>query len=124
MRFMRGTRRGAFSLIGALLAVAAGIALVVGGVGGAAASGGTAAKTAHVLIKSFKYHPKPLKVSKGTRVAFTNKDGAKHTATHPGLFNTGVIKHNKTKFITFSHKGTFHYHCTLHPFMKGTVVVH
>jgi plastocyanin len=123
MRVMRGARRSAISLTGALLAVAAGVALVVGGVGGAAASP-NAAKTSHVLIKSFKYHPKPLKISKGTRVAFTNKDRAKHTATHPGLFNTGLIKHNKTKFITFSHKGTFHYHCTLHPFMKGTVVVH
>lgn len=124
MRVTRGARRGALSLTGALLAVAAGVALVVGGVGGAAASGDSAAKTAHVIIKSFKYHPKPLNIRKGTRVAFTNKDRAPHTATHPGMFNTGVIRHNKTKFHTFSKKGTFRFHCTIHPNMKGTVVVH
>lgn len=124
MRAMRGARRGALSLTGALLAVAAGVALVVGGVGGAVASGGASKTTAHVVIKSFKYHPKPLKIHKGTRVAFTNKDHAPHTATHPGMFNTGVIGHNKTKFHTFSKKGIFHFHCTIHPNMKGTVVVH
>jgi plastocyanin len=124
MKVTRGARRGALSLTGALLAVAAGVALVVGGVGGAAASGDAGAKTAHVIIKSFKYHPKPLEIRKRTKVAFTNKDRAPHTATHPGMFNTGVIRHNKTKFHTFSKKGTFHFHCTIHPNMKGTVVVH
>jgi plastocyanin len=124
MKAIQGARRGALALTGALLAVAAGFALLIGGVGGAAASPNAAAKSARVTIKSFKYHPKPLRISKGTRVGFTNKDRARHTATHRGIFNTGVIKHNQTRFITFRHKGTFRFHCTLHPFMKGTVIVH
>ena len=124
MNVMPNTRRGIIAWSGALLAFAAGLALLVGLAGSSAASGDVAAKNAHVKIKGFAYHPTPLKVHKGTKVAFTNKDGAKHTATHPGIFSTGKIKHGHTAVIKFKHKGTFHYHCTLHPFMKGKIIVH
>jgi plastocyanin len=124
MNAILGKRRRGTAWASGLIALAAAAALVVGLVGGSAAAGDSAAKTARVTIKSFKYHPKPLRIRKGTKVGFTNKDRARHTATHRGLFNTGLIRHNHTKFITFKHKGTFHFHCTLHPFMKGTVVVH
>jgi plastocyanin len=125
---MNGTHIGrgsAISLLGALLAVLASAALLVAIVGGgsAGASGPQAAKRATVKIKSFKYHPSPITVKKGTRVAFTNKDHAKHTATHKGIFNTGKIKHGKTVVIRFKHKGTFKYHCKIHPFMHGKIKV-
>jgi plastocyanin len=116
------TRRGIAAAASALVAIAAGLALMVGLVGGTA-SGQLAAKKATVKIKGFKYHPKPLKVKKGTKVVFTNKDGATHTATDKGVFNTGKIKHNKSASIKFTHKGTYKYICTIHPFMKGTIVV-
>ena len=125
MNVMPNTRRGIIAWSGALLAIAAGLALLIGLAGSSAASGDVAAKNAHVKIKGFAYHPTPIKVHKGTKVAFTNKDGAKHTATaKSGKWNTGKIKHGHTAVIKFKHKGTFHYHCTLHPFMKGKVIVH
>jgi plastocyanin len=107
----------------ALLATAA-AALLAGFIGDAGpASGGVAAKTAKVTIKNFTYHKPKLHVSKGTKVVFANKDGATHTATDKGKFNTGKIKHGHSVAIKFKHKGTFKYLCTLHRFMKGKIVV-
>lgn len=114
------SRRKALPVL-ALVAIAALMVALPGAPAGAA--GPVAAKKAHVSIKNFLYKPKTLKVKKGTRVAFTNKDGAKHTATKKGVFNTGKIKHGKTVTIKFKKKGTFKYVCTLHPFMHGKIVV-
>ncbi len=89
----------------------------------AGGAGADAKKPAGVTIKNFAYHKKTLRVVKGTKVVFRNEDGSTHTATKRGVFNTGNIKHNKAKAIVFKHKGTFGYICTLHPFMKGKIVV-
>jgi plastocyanin len=117
----RGRRVGALGA-GALAVVAA-AAVAVGPIGGAGAVGPQAAKTAKVTIKNFTYHKPKLHVSKGTKVVFANKDGATHTATAKGKFNTGKIKHGHSVAIKFKHKGTFKYLCTLHRFMKGKIVV-
>ena len=118
---MRGNRRR--RLAGAIVASAA---LGVGFLSlSGAPAGASAAKGKHATVKnkSFNYKAKTLHVSKGTKVTWVNKDGAVHTATDRGVFNTKKIKHNRKKSITFNRKGTFKYICTLHPFMHGTVVV-
>ena len=126
---MNGTRIGRGSVIswqGALLAIAASAALVLaiaGSSGAAGAAGPQAAKRVGVKIKNFSYHPTPLKIHKGTKVAFTNKDRAPHTATRKGVFNTGKIRHGKTVVIRFKHKGKFRYHCKIHPGMHGKIIV-
>ncbi len=107
--------------IAVLAAAALTVLAVAGGAGAAAAP--DAKKQAGVTIKNFAYHKKTLRVAKGTKVVFRNKDASTHTATKRGVFNTGKIKHNKAKAVVFKHKGTFRYICTLHPFMKGKVVV-
>jgi plastocyanin len=104
-----------------LAAMAATMLLALAGSG--AVAGAVAKDRASVTIKDFKFHKKTLQVAKGTKVVFKNKDGATHTATDKGVFNTGKIKHGKSKAITFKRKGTFRYICTIHPFMKGKIVV-
>jgi plastocyanin len=84
----------------------------------AARAGGT--KT--VQIKNFAFHPPTLRISKGTRVAFVNSSGVAHTATRSS-FDTRRIAPGKTAFVRFQQKGSFPYHCTIHPFMHGKIVV-
>ena len=69
------------------------------------------------------YNPNPLTVSAGTTVTWTNNDTTTHTATSDnGTFN-GSVGPNQQFSFTFANKGTFTYHCSIHPGMKGTVVV-
>jgi plastocyanin len=86
--------------------------------GPAEASG---AKT--VDINHFKYHPHTLEIAKGTRVIFSNSAHIAHTATDRGVFNSGHIKPGHSFAVRFEQKGTFRYHCNIHPFMHGKIVV-
>jgi plastocyanin len=81
-----------------------------------------ASATKTVSIRSFAYHPATLRVGRGITVAFANSSGVTHTATHGGVFNK-LIKPGKTALVRFGRSGTFAYHCTIHPFMHGTIVV-
>ena len=91
---------------------------------GARASGevAQASGTKSVDIKNFAFHPPTLRIAKGTRVAFVNSSGVAHTATRAS-FNTKRIAPGTTAFVRFGQKGTFAYHCTIHPFMRGKIVV-
>ena len=80
--------------------------------------------TKSVRIEGFAFKPGTLTVAKGTRVSFRNEDKTAHTATrNGGGFNSGRIGAGKSFAVTFSRTGTFRYHCSIHPSMKGKVVV-
>ena len=107
------------ALLGAAL-----LALAVGPLAASPASDtATASRTANVSIVNFAFRPGTLSVSKGTRVVFSNTSGASHTATRAGSFDTGRIKPGRSVAVTFGRKGTFRYHCKIHPQMSGKVVV-
>jgi plastocyanin len=75
--------------------------------------------------------PDTLPVSKGTTVTWMNEDTTLHTVTsgtpeggNSGTeFDSSYIAAGKTFEHTFNTAGTFDYYCTLHPFMKGKIVV-
>jgi plastocyanin len=91
---------------------------------GAHASGevAQASGTKTVDINHFAFHPPTLRVVRGARVAFVNSSKITHTATRRGFFNHR-IKPGETAVVRFRQKGTFAYHCTIHPFMRGKIVV-
>jgi plastocyanin len=105
-------------------AVAAGFALVI-----AASAFAKPQATAHrkaaieVDIRNFAYHPSLLRVEKGARVTFENRDGAAHDATRKGSFSTGLLHPGEAATVRFAHRGAFPYVCSLHPGMRGKVVV-
>ncbi|MGI0021949.1 MAG: cupredoxin domain-containing protein, partial [Nitrososphaeraceae archaeon] len=77
------------------------------------------------------YEPPTITVAKGTTVTWKNSDSTLHTVTSGSaessqvgtVFDSSYLGAGKTFQWTFSDTGTFDYHCTLHPFMKGQVVV-
>jgi plastocyanin len=89
-------------------------------VGASARAEASGAKS--VGIANFAFHPPTLRVKKGGTVAFTNSSPVTHTASGSG-FDTNRIKPGKTKVVRFGQRGTFAYHCKIHPFMKGKIVV-
>lgn len=77
-----------------------------------------------VEIKGFAFSPASITVKAGTQVTFTNRDSVGHTATaDDASFDTGILAKDESGTVTFDTPGTFTYHCTPHPNMKGTVVV-
>jgi plastocyanin len=58
-------------------------------------------------------------------ITWTNNDIAAHTVTSDtvGAFNSGNIAAGSSWSYTFTSPGTYGYHCSYHPWMKGTVIV-
>ena len=93
---------------------------------GATASPGEparASKVPTVKIVDFAFKPATLKVAPGTKVVFANSGSVTHTATRKNGFDTGLIKPGKSASIRFKRQGTFPYHCEIHSFMRGKIVV-
>jgi plastocyanin len=106
----------------ACLTIAA--ALLVGQAAPAAAPGPAQASGSNsVDINHFKFHPGTLEVAKGAKVVFSNSAGIAHTATDRGAFDSGHIQPGDSFSVRFERKGTFRYHCEIHPFMHGKIVV-
>jgi plastocyanin len=65
-----------------------------------------------------------IEVPAGTTVEWKNEDPLPHTVTaDDGSFDSGSIDGGAVWRYTFTKPGTYAFHCTPHPFMKGTVVV-
>jgi plastocyanin len=57
-------------------------------------------------------------------VEWKNDDPLAHTVTaDDGSWDSGLIQPGATWRRTFDRPGTYPFHCTPHPFMKGVVVV-
>jgi plastocyanin len=76
-----------------------------------------------VEIENLAYKPKTLHVARGTRVVFENRDNVAHTVTRKGSFDSGSISPGGSFAVRFKHRGRFRFHCSIHPFMHGKVVV-
>jgi plastocyanin len=77
-----------------------------------------------ILIAAFKYQPETLRVRVGETVEWKNQDIVPHTATAgDNAFDSGnMAKNSSWKFVA-NEKGEHAYVCTLHPNMKGKLVV-
>jgi plastocyanin len=83
-----------------------------------------AAASSGVTIENFLFSPKSVSVQVGDTVTWTNRDAAPHTATAgDGSFGTGTLKKGQSGSHKFTKAGSIAYICSVHPNMKGTVVV-
>ena len=85
---------------------------------GCTGSGGTA-----VSVANFAYDPASVTVAVGGTVTWTNSDSETHTVTFDGGPDCGDIAQGASVSRTFDTAGSFGYICTIHPTMRGTVVV-
>ena len=75
-----------------------------------------------ISIKDFAFEPSTVTVKIETTVTWTNEDAASHTATGND-FDSGNLKKGQKFSYTFNEAGTFDNICTIHPSMKGKVIV-
>ncbi len=78
----------------------------------------------NVTIKDFMFTPATITVHVGQAVMWRNHGPSQHTTTSDAaLWNSGPLDVGATFSQTFNSPGSFPYHCAIHPFMHGTVVV-
>ncbi len=83
-----------------------------------------------VILKNFTFRPAELEVTVGTTVEWINQEeSASHTVTsgtpdHPsGVFDSGRLRPGDSFRFTFNQPGTYEYFCSIHPRMRGRIIV-
>jgi plastocyanin len=93
--------------------------------GSTSASGGGADK---VSIKNLSFSPATVNAKVGDTITWTNNDSPPHNVTYtsgPKFTSSGTLNPGQSFSlkITSAMVGTIQYHCSIHPFMKATIVV-
>jgi plastocyanin len=84
-----------------------------------------------VNMQNFAFTPATITVPKGTTVTWINQDSANHQILNDAtgtlgqgvLFSSNSLPKGASYSFKFDTAGTYPYHCSIHPSMKGTVVV-
>lgn len=89
---------------------------------------GREAEKKEVEINGLKFKPATLNINAGDTVTWKNKDSAVHTVTSTsapagGEFESGNLKQGDVYDKTFNITGTYDYYCSIHPSMKGKIIV-
>jgi plastocyanin len=75
-----------------------------------------------IIIKDFAFGPETLTVKKGDTVTWTNQDSAPHQIAGTN-FKSEMLSNGGIYSFTFNEIGKFEYICSVHPSMKGTIIV-
>jgi plastocyanin len=79
---------------------------------------------ADVAIDNFAFAPTALTVARGTTVTWKNRDDIPHAISCPALnVQSQVLEANDTFDHSFSQAGAFDYFCSIHPHMRGHIIV-
>ncbi len=77
-----------------------------------------------VILTDYQFVPQVLTVTVGSEVTWTSNDVVFHTVTaDDGSFGSGMLRPNATFKNTFEEPGEYSYSCSIHPSMRGTVIV-
>ncbi len=78
-----------------------------------------------VTIDNFSYKPQTLTVSVGTTVTWINRDDIPHTvlSTDKTTIVSPALDTDEKFSYTFTAAGTNDYYCSVHPHMKGRIIV-
>ena len=80
--------------------------------------------TIQVSAKNFMFSPATITIKAGATVKWLNLDDEPHTVfSNAGLFRSSALDTKESFSFTFDKPGTYHYLCTIHPQMLGTIVV-
>jgi plastocyanin len=123
---VRTVAMGILVIGAALLTSACSSSKSAGGGTSAASSGSTTTANAlnTVVVKNFSFEPMSVTVKAGTRLTWKFEDSAQHTVSaDDNSFASPALANGQTYSFTFTKPGIFQYICSIHQYMKGTVVV-
>jgi plastocyanin len=77
-----------------------------------------------IVVKDFMFTPNSLTIKTGSSVTWSNLDDEPHSVvSDAGLFRSGAMDTNESFSFKFDKPGTYHFTCSIHPRMVGTIVV-
>jgi len=79
-------------------------------------------KTYNITIENFSFKPAELKIKKGDTVVWTNQDSSPHQILESN-FKSEKLNNGQSFRFVFETVGTFNYICSIHPSMKGKIIV-
>ncbi len=84
--------------------------------------------TIEVSIEKMAFSQETVTIKKGDTVVWTQNDATPHTVTvtqgpASDRFDSNVLRQGQTFSHTFDIPGTYYYKCSLHPKMRGKIVV-
>jgi plastocyanin len=88
-------------------------------------SGGSGA-TLQVTMKNLAFNPKTVHAKVGQTIEWTNDDSPPHDVSYvsgPKFKSSGTMGTGSTFRLKLTQAGTIQYFCSIHPFMKATIVV-
>jgi plastocyanin len=119
-------------LILVLVALAGVMVMVAGCTSSSSPSSGPVTSTAStstasqnpVAIQNYAFSPSALTIQKGANVTWTNYDSVQHhVVSDSSAFSSPLLNKGDTYTHQFNNTGSFSYICSIHPYMKGTIVV-
>ena len=82
------------------------------------------ARTQTIQIRNFAFAPAVLTIDRGTTITWANGDDEPHAiAATSQAFHSGALDTNGHYSFTFNSAGEFGYFCSLHPQMRGKIIV-
>lgn len=82
--------------------------------------------TARVVMRILAFTPTIVHAKVGQRIMWVNEDSSPHDVRYvsgPRFTSSRVLSPGAKFSIKLTQSGTIHYFCSLHPWMKATVVV-
>lgn len=75
--------------------------------------------------EKYAFDPASITLPKGAQVVWINTSDAPHTVTSDtnAFTASSTITQNQTFMMVFNTAGTYAYHCSIHSYMKATIVV-
>ena len=105
-----------------MLALVGVVALCCGATASPAETG--SANPAQIEIKDFMFTPMSITVKAGSTVTWVNRDDEPHSVvSDTGQFRSGAVDTGESFAYKFDKPGTYHFSCSIHPRMIGTIVV-
>ena len=84
-----------------------------------------ATQTAKIEISNMQFSPARVVVKSGSEVTWVQQDNAPHVvmSSNSDELRSATLRRGQSHTHKFNKPGTYEYYCSLHPSMKGTVVV-
>ena len=77
-----------------------------------------------VSISDFTFTPAEMTIGTGSKVRWTNKDSTAHSiVSDDAHFESTSLGQDESFTFTFDTVGVYKYHCSIHPYMTGTITV-